>query len=343
MSDLTHSIEAEYRRVAEFVATRQCDLRGHFLNMTRQFELGLWREYLAVIEAIPICLRGKTFVDFGCKYGHLVPMLSVLGCKEIIGLDALPEYVSVGGAVFGKIYPASQILNTGQGYIPLQPESADVVLMNEVISHVNPSFLDRVWSEVARILRPGGLVFISDGNNALNSINRQTLPDLYAKWENGPVGAHTDRDIVDAPFLDIRRQIIRGRHQNLSAETVEMVAQNTSGLFDQFFIHTVDHYVQTGELVRRPYKAGTCPTHPIGGFVMERAFHPRVLGQTLAEYGFRAEPIVPGSRTMRRVRPGAVGFVRDYISWLKARWWGALVVRFDGGRSRGFQIAATKL
>jgi SAM-dependent methyltransferase len=342
MQALNDRLDAEYGRVAAFAADRREALPEYFLEITRQFAAGLWREYLTVLEAVPESLTGKNVIDFGCKFGHLIPLLVALGCKDPVGLDAEPEYVAAGDTVFGALYPGARILQTELGYMPLQPETADLIVMNEVISHVNPAYLDTVWSEAARVLRRGGMILISDGNNAMNEENRRCLPDLYAKWENGPAGARTDRDVVTTPFLEQRRRLIASRHPSLSASAIEYAALNTSGLFGDWFLRVVDEYAKTGVLVRRPYRPGMCPTNPIGGYVMERAFDPLHLMHVLSEYGFRAEPIIDGARKMRRTRPGLIGAVRDLLSWQKARWWGPISFRLNRGRSRGFRILAVK-
>lgn len=340
MHCVNEHIDLEYQRVLTFAAERREALPGYFHDMTAQFANGVWREYLAVLEEIPTPLAGKRVVDFGCKFGHLIPLLVAVGCPAPVGLEAAPDYVRTGQLVFETLYPGVRVLPTEDGYMPLQPESVDVVLMNEVISHVNPAFLDTVWAEAARVLKPGGILFVSDGNNSVNQINRKALPDLYDKWENGPEGARTDRDVVTEPFCELRLRLISSRHPALDREKIEFLARNTSGLFGTFLLKTIDRYVETGNLVLRPYRRGTCPTNPTGGYVMERAFDPALVISALAEYGFHARQIVYGADRPRFVRPGLIGRTRDFLAWLKARWWYSL--HLNRGRSRGFQIAAVK-
>lgn len=69
------------------------------------------------------------------------------------------------------------------------------------------------------------------------------------------------------------------------------MAQNTSGLWGGYLDEVIDRYVETGELIRRPYQRGVYPTHP-QGVVMEKGFFPTQLRLTLSLYGLRARQSV---------------------------------------------------
>jgi SAM-dependent methyltransferase len=281
-------IEQHYERV--LARCRASSVPAYMLQQSVDYRNGLWKAYRSVLDSVPLPVAGLRVVDFGCKYGHLLPLLYGLGCAQAIGIDAEEEYVRWGHEVLSAVLPGARVVKCEIGYIPLQPESVDLVIMNEVISHVNPGYLDTVWTESARILRPGGRLFISDGNNRASPEVRRALVELYDKWENGPEGVQTDRDTVRRPFRERRAQIVRERYPDMPEAEVQQLARDTSGLFGDFFLHTIDQYVRTGEFVRRPYRRGACPVNPgAAGVVMERAFDPLHLCATLAEYGFSAQ------------------------------------------------------
>lgn len=330
----------EYRKVLEYCESRRERLPEYLLRQSRSYHEGLYRDYERLLDVLPVPLDGKTVVDFGCKYGHLIPLLLARGSREAIGIDVDDEHVRAGAEVFGTLYRNARVLKSEDGLVPLQPETVDVVVMNEVISHVNPSFLDTVWRETARILRAGGILFISDGNNRANAAVREKLIDLYDKWENGPDGARTDRDVVTTPFIDRRKNFMRERHPALPAATVDHLARNTSGLFGGRLARVVDRYVETGELACRPYRKGTCPTSPYeSGVVMERAFFPRQLELALAEYGFEAGQIVPRPAFGRH---GLLGPAKDLYVWLRYRLRAALDPDWYRSAHEDFQIMAVK-
>ena len=333
-------IVAEYTRVLEFSERHRSCLPEHLLQQSADFQQGLWRNYYSMLRAIPVPLAGKTVVDFGCKYGHLLPLLFGLGVEKAVGIEAEEEYARVGKFVFETIYQNARIIKSEAGYIPLQPDSVDIVILNEVVSHINPGFLDRVWLEVSRILKVNGVLFISDGNNIAHRYAQRALPDLYEKWEMGPEGSRTDRDTVSKPFSVRRAEMIRKRHPQLTAPQIEFLAQNTSGLFGDFLERTIDGYVQTGECIRRPYRRGICPTNPSpAGAVMERGLHPVFLEMALAEYGFEAHQ---ASLDTSWGRPGLIGRLKDAVLWARCHLRNLVAPGGKRAAAPGFQIVGIK-
>lgn len=121
---------------------------------------------------IPTNLEGKTVLDLGSGSGRDCYILSKLvgPTGRVIGVDMTSEQINVAKKhldyhtkVFG--YSKSNV-EFIQGYIEdleeigIKPNSIDVVISNCVIN-LSPS-KDRVFSEIFRVLRPGGELFFSD-------------------------------------------------------------------------------------------------------------------------------------------------------------------------------------
>jgi SAM-dependent methyltransferase len=334
------AIRDEYLKVLEYCEARRDRLPEYLLRQSRRYYEGLYADYGRLLDAMAMPLAGKTVVDFGCKFGHLIPLLLARGAREAVGIDVDDDHVRAGAEVFGALYPNARVVRSEDGLVPLQSGTVDVIIMIEVISHVNPSFLDTVWSEASRVLRTGGILFISDGNNRANAEVRATLVELYDKWENGPDGARTDRDIVTTPFLERRRKFISERHPALPAEKVEHLALNTSGLFGGLLARVVDRYVASGELHLRPYRRGACPVSPYeSGVVMERAFFPQQLEMALVEHGFDAKQIVPQPSYGRR---GLLGPAKDLYVWMRHRLKTVLNPEWYRSAHDNFQIMAVR-
>jgi SAM-dependent methyltransferase len=278
-------LREEYHRLYDYAIANHAS--EGILAFCEKYKKSHWRYYLRLNQVEALCFHNKAVVDFGCKYGHSFPFIVRAGAIQVTGIEGWPEYLQEGRSFFSPLYHNISILASEEGYIPLQPESTERVLMIEVVSHINPTFLDRVFSEIYRILKKGGTFFIADGNNTANPVRQKTLIPLYAAWENGPDGAKVGEGVVEKCYATLRQEIIRGRHPNLDPEKMRFLAANTSGLFGLYLEKTIDHFVSTGELIQRPYQPGICPTHPYDyGTLMERGFHPEHLAETLRMHGF---------------------------------------------------------
>lgn len=286
-------IQAEYERFHQASVPLQPPTL--FLDFNKYFaERQGWKDYARLLDLVPAQLSGGTAVDVGCKYGHLAPLFFARGARETIGIDVIDEYLATARRIVGTIYPAARFVKSELGYLAIPSDTVDLVFVNEVISHVNPMYLPNLYLEIGRILRPGGYVLISDGNNIANADCRLDLVNVYDAWENGPAGRKTGRDVVEEPFIDIRGRIIRERLPSLSAEKIDYLARNTAGLFGDHFLQVVDRYAAGGEFTERPYRRGICPTNPLdGGTVMEFGFHPRQVELELAVFGIDARQVLP--------------------------------------------------
>ncbi|MGI9501551.1 MAG: class I SAM-dependent methyltransferase [Geminicoccaceae bacterium] len=259
-----------------------------FLRMCERYVDGHWRRFTKKVELFSKPLAGGVFVDFGSKFGHLTPLLIDQGVEKVYAVDVNDEYLEQGQRFFGARFPVTYV-KSEDCYVDIPSASADFVLANEMISHINPGLLDTFYAEVARILKPSGELVISDGNNWAHLKTRLDLLDWYSLWESG-----TSKEFGERNYRLMRREMIAERYPDLSAEDLDYLAENTSGTYGERLFQQVERYVSGGVFIERPHRPGICPTHPHHGVVMERGFDPRQVIMSLEAYGVKAVQVLRG-------------------------------------------------
>ncbi|MFK7738731.1 MAG: bifunctional 2-polyprenyl-6-hydroxyphenol methylase/3-demethylubiquinol 3-O-methyltransferase UbiG [Planctomycetota bacterium] len=122
---------------------------------------------------------GKTIVDLGCGGGLLGVPLAAAGA-HVVGIDIATAALRAGRIqshrirdeaeqTIGSYWPAAASMQE----VPLRSGCADVVLLADVLEHVaEPA---RAVAEGARLLRPGGQLFV-------NTIDRTLRSRVLAIW-----------------------------------------------------------------------------------------------------------------------------------------------------------------
>jgi len=130
------------------------------------------KRYLFATERI----KGMKVLDLGCGTGYGAKLLSRTA-EKVIAADA-DFYVLQYGE---KNYPDPYIQRvrvpyiTAEQHLPFDNDSFDAVVNFEVIEHVPVEHMEAYFDEIARVLKPEGLLFISTPNKKIY-IN---YPDPY--------------------------------------------------------------------------------------------------------------------------------------------------------------------
>jgi SAM-dependent methyltransferase len=102
-------------------------------------------------------------LDAACGTGRHSVQLAALG-HQVIGVDTAPEMLEIARA---KV-PAGDFREADFRELPLADDSVDVVVCGIAVSHVRD--LVPVFSEFARVLRPGGHLVLSDSRGLIGDI-----------------------------------------------------------------------------------------------------------------------------------------------------------------------------
>jgi malonyl-CoA O-methyltransferase len=103
-------------------------------------------------------LDGRTVVEVGCGTGKNTTWLAAR-CRQLIGLDFSAGMLRVAKNK-GAAPNVSLLLGDIRRPWPLRSESADVLLLNLVLEHIE--VLDSVFQSAGRVMAPNGWMIISE-------------------------------------------------------------------------------------------------------------------------------------------------------------------------------------
>src|SRR5215831_6424892 len=150
-------------------------------------------------------------LDYGCGYGRALGILHVNGYTNLIGFDPAPAMIDAAR----RSYPAISfdILNDYQS-VPLRDASVDGVLLLSVLTCVATNEGQRaIISEITRILRPSGLLYISDmflqtdPRNVERYVRDETKYGIYGIFDlrEGVTVRHHTREWIETLTKDFEQ------------------------------------------------------------------------------------------------------------------------------------------
>ena len=147
-----------------------------------------------VLEPLLPGLRACDVVDVGCGTGRWLEVVKRAGARSLVGVDLSREMLNLAEAKLGG---AAKLLCADYAHAALASDSADMVFCNFVLSYIADA--EQFFRRVRTILRPGGLLYLSD-------VHPETASAL--NWRRG---VHADNS-----FREIRT------HRRAISEIVEL-------------------------------------------------------------------------------------------------------------------------
>jgi SAM-dependent methyltransferase len=235
---------------------------------------------------------GKVVVDGGSGFGMVSNLFATWGAERVWSVELhepmIRSHRLVNAVHFpdltGRVVP----LRSDVAHLPLRDSSADLVVSIEAISHYYD--VDTFLDECRRVLRPGGWVVISDGNNGASPRVRSHTEELWERLEQGPVGNFGEHEVPE-PMVSRRARVIRQHFPGLPVELVSTLAENTSGMDRAQIVEVVGAHLAGGPAPATPYRRGMCPREPEWGYYLEQLFDPRDLAARLSKRGFEARAL----------------------------------------------------
>lgn len=266
---------------------------GYYGDLTAPAALDRFtRYYWDLLDFARVDPARKTVVEAGCGFGVAVILMAALGA-EARGVEIVPwmvDFVHEYQPLLpdGLANRIGVVAGTASG-MPYEDGSVDLLLSTEAISH----YLDYepFLAEARRVLKLGGTLLVSDGNNGLNPLTRRRTKTIWASHERDPdvlvVGGER---YENNPWWLVRKreEIIAGHLPDVDHGVQHELALRTAGMVRAQIIAACDEYTSSARMPTSFYRPGQLSVHPDHEMVMERLFNPFRLKREIEEVGFRA-------------------------------------------------------
>ncbi|HEX7880593.1 MAG TPA: class I SAM-dependent methyltransferase [Candidatus Eisenbacteria bacterium] len=230
---------------------------------------------------------GKVMLDAGSGFGITLLCFAALRPRAAFGLEAFRPMAETSSRLRRQLAPAfpAVVLRGSVTAFPLPRASVDFIYCNEALSH----FLDRdaFYDESARVLRPGGILMICDGNNGLNARTVARVHQIWKHFEEGPPMDDLHGHRIEVPYRDRRREMIARVITGQDASTLDRLAWGTFGRHGAGITDEARRLLAEGNLPAAPPVVDRSPVDPVKGDHIESLVDARDLEARLSSRGFR--------------------------------------------------------
>ncbi len=104
-------------------------------------------------------LSDKRVVDIGCGKGEFAAAIAGLGA-QVSGIE--PDPAQAASNRSAKRVPGLDLFEAGAQSLPLKSASQDVLLFRFSLHHIPPALYPEVFNDAARVLKPGGSLYVME-------------------------------------------------------------------------------------------------------------------------------------------------------------------------------------
>lgn len=176
------SREKDQKMVHQILEAREKKSKSFFDGVAESWEKlqeetlhpKLYRSW--ILQELPLC---ENILDLGCGPGGLIPFL-LNKAKHVTGVDNSSRMIENASIHFAK-NPSVSLIQTPMEHLPLSSNSCDAVVASMVMHHI--SHPPTVLEEIARVLKPGGVLCIVDLEKHNAEYMRDNFADLWLGFE----------------------------------------------------------------------------------------------------------------------------------------------------------------
>jgi SAM-dependent methyltransferase len=250
--------------------------------------------------------EGKDVLDLGAGFGIEALLVAIYGARRVVATEIDRDMVDVGRYLAERMDPPTTNFASEYGdgiAMQLPGESFDGVMTNCVISHVRD--LEGFLAEAHRLLRPGGIFFLSDENNSLFLPARPRRRKGWRQMEAEP----------DGPYFAARLAWIAEHLPQITGNELLDAARVTRGLVGKDILDAAADYRASR---RRPDPPAFLYRHPLDGQYPERELNPFWLMRKFRDAGFTPE-LLPAFFS-RGIERHPRQWIKDTLRFFCDRW-----------------------
>jgi ubiquinone/menaquinone biosynthesis C-methylase UbiE len=122
--------------------------------------------------------KGSSVLDLGCGNGEMSEFLSLKGYK-VVGIDINEIAINQNKSKFSKV---KYICGDITGFLPFENRTFDAVIISFVLVNIIPSSVrEELISEITRILKTGGLIWVNEAIISDDYIQRYNLSKPFVE------------------------------------------------------------------------------------------------------------------------------------------------------------------
>lgn len=214
-------------------------------------------------------------LDVGGGFGLHAVLLRALGAREVAVMELHDRKVLDAVRLAAHLgLDGIRVLHGDATAIPFRDGDFDGAVALACLSHIGEQ--GQALREIARVLKPGGVLYVFEDNNRLFPGYRRGMAPVWEEAERG-------RGVDGRPFEKVRRDMIRARFGDLPEADLDRHARETRGLHGEEILKAVAGALRTGRL-ENPCR-GLC-RNPESGEWLEYPLDPFLVRRWMREAGF---------------------------------------------------------